>query len=308
MKVHESIDIAAKPEHVWPFLVDPQRMADWHAKLEEVRRNGTGPVYVGERFGTTYIMSKKKQNRQDSEAEVLRCEPWTTLVLRHRMQKKGPNRVCGGDVSTVAAGRWRRDARGAHGRFRPGGDAVVGAGADVVHHPIGEPQGEGILEPLKRTCEAGQFAVGFVNAGRFSARSLWAANSAVWPCCRPIFFYMQGDRHERAVELFHGLSSWRAGGRGARSARADEAAYYKACYLQSEERDFAAAATLFEQAATTSSCDEIRRRHAAAGRVPRGAGRGRSGGLDAGGEHRVRAVREHRRPGEDGARNAGPGR
>ena len=39
-------------------------------------------------------------------------------------------------------------------------------------------------------------------------------------------------------------------GAAARSAlAADEASYYKACYLQSDERDFAAAATLFEQAA-----------------------------------------------------------
>lgn len=33
------------------------------------------------------------------------------------------------------------------------------------------------------------------------------------------------------------------------AARADEAAYYKACFLQNEERDFAAAVALFEQAA-----------------------------------------------------------
>ena len=34
---------------------------------------------------------------------------------------------------------------------------------------------------------------------------------------------------------------------------ADESAYYKACYLQSDQRDFAAAATLFEQAAGDSA-------------------------------------------------------
>ena len=64
-------------------------MADWHVKLVEVRRSGTGPVYVGERFGTTYIMSRKKQNRQEAEAEVLRCEPWTTLVFRHHIRTQG---------------------------------------------------------------------------------------------------------------------------------------------------------------------------------------------------------------------------
>lgn len=89
MKVHESIKIAAPPQTVWAHVANPQAMADWHVKLVEVRRTGTGPVYAGERFGTTYIMSRKKQNRQQVDAEVLRCEPWSTLVLRHHRAARG---------------------------------------------------------------------------------------------------------------------------------------------------------------------------------------------------------------------------
>jgi hypothetical protein len=45
-----------------------------------------------------------------------------------------------------------------------------------------------------------------------------------------------------------------------RTIAADESAYYKACYLQSDQRDFAAAATLFEQTAGDSAVPaEIRK-------------------------------------------------
>ena len=156
MKVHETIDIAARPEQVWPFLVDPQRMADWHAKLEEVRRSGAGPVYVGERFGTTYIMSKKKQNRQDSEAEVLRCEPWTTLVLRHRILEQGPNRY----VEETFQLSPRAEGAETHVEHtvdfgRAGMPLWVRALMWFITR-FGEPRGEGILEPLKSTCEVGR--------------------------------------------------------------------------------------------------------------------------------------------------------
>jgi uncharacterized protein YndB with AHSA1/START domain len=156
MKVHESIDIAAQPEQVWPFLADPQRMADWHAKLEEVRRNSAGPVYLGERFGTTYIMSKKKGNQQDSEAEVLQCDPWTTLALRHRVPEQGRDRYV--DETFQLSPR----AGGAETLVEHTVD-FGSAGMPLWVRALmwfitrfGEPRGEGILEPLKRTCEMGR--------------------------------------------------------------------------------------------------------------------------------------------------------
>jgi uncharacterized protein YndB with AHSA1/START domain len=44
MDVHRSIDIAATPEHVWPFLVDPDNVMHWYTTLHEFR-------YVDERRG-----------------------------------------------------------------------------------------------------------------------------------------------------------------------------------------------------------------------------------------------------------------
>ncbi len=153
MKVRESIDIVANAQDVWAHLIDPQRLADWHVKLIEVRRTSRGPAYLGERFGTTYIKSRKKQNHQDSVAEVLRCEPSCLLALRHFIDEPGQT----GHVDEMF-------------ELEP----LSGKGGTRVNHSVdfaragmplwvralmwcitrtGTPSGEGVLAPLKRACE-----------------------------------------------------------------------------------------------------------------------------------------------------------
>jgi uncharacterized protein YndB with AHSA1/START domain len=153
MKVHESLEIAASPEWVWEHIADPQAMADWHAKLVEVRRNSSGPLYVGERFGATYIMSRKKQNRRDSEAEVLRCEPWTALVLRHHMIEKGAT----GYVDETYLLSPRDEGRATRVEqtvdFANAGLPLWARALMWCITRTGEPSGEGTLDPLKRACE-----------------------------------------------------------------------------------------------------------------------------------------------------------
>ena len=159
MKVHESIEIDAPPQAVWEQIVDPQLLADWHVKLLEVRRSGKGPVYVGERFGTTYIESRKKHNAKEAEAEVLRCEPWTTLQFRHHFQHKGRS----GHVEETFQLSPRN--RGQSTLVEHSVD-FAGAGLPLWVRALmwcitrtGEPSGEGVLDPLKRTCEK-QLAAG----------------------------------------------------------------------------------------------------------------------------------------------------
>jgi uncharacterized protein YndB with AHSA1/START domain len=156
MKVHESVDIAAAPELVWRFIVDPQRMADWHVKLEEVRRDGTGPVYVGERFGATYCMSKNEQKRGDSETEVVRCDPWSAIVLRHRLPEHGAEKY----VEETFQLSPRTGGAETHVEHSVNfGQAGIPWWARALMWFItcfGEAQGEGVLDPLKRACEAGQ--------------------------------------------------------------------------------------------------------------------------------------------------------
>jgi uncharacterized protein YndB with AHSA1/START domain len=154
MKVHESIEIAAPPRDVWPQIADPQRMADWHVKLEEVRRADAGQVYVGERFRATYVMSVKKRNRQECETEVVRCEPWTTLVLRHHVRQKQLERHVDETFQL-----WPIEG-GAGTRVEHAVD-FSGAGLPLWARALmwcitrtGQPSGPGILEPLKQVCES----------------------------------------------------------------------------------------------------------------------------------------------------------
>jgi uncharacterized protein YndB with AHSA1/START domain len=153
VNVHESIAIAAPPAVVWAQIADPQRMADWHAKLVEVRRSGRGPIRVGERFGTTYIESRKKQNRKDAEAEVLRCEPWTTLVLRHLFTHNGKAQHVDEtyQLHPLDAGRGTFVEHTVD--FSHSGLPLWARALMWCITRTGEQRGEGILEPLKRTCE-----------------------------------------------------------------------------------------------------------------------------------------------------------
>jgi hypothetical protein len=144
---------------VWEQIVDPQLLADWHVKLIEIHRTGTGPVHVGERFGATYIESRKKQNRKQSEAEVLRCEPWTTLAFRHHFRhEKGDGRV---DETFQLSPRKQGQATLVEHTVD-----FAGAGMPLWVRALmwcitrtGERKGDGVLDPLKRTCEK-QLAAG----------------------------------------------------------------------------------------------------------------------------------------------------
>jgi uncharacterized protein YndB with AHSA1/START domain len=62
MRVQNSIDIAAPPEKIWPFLVEPEKILKWcitFKKFEYLgeQRGGVGtPVYVEEKAGPTPLM------------------------------------------------------------------------------------------------------------------------------------------------------------------------------------------------------------------------------------------------------------
>lgn len=155
MKTHESVEIAARPEEVWVWLANPERLAAWHAKLVEVRRTGSGPAYAGEKFDATYVMNDASDKRQTCTTEVLRCEPWTTLILRHHFQV--------GDRPGYVDETYQLHPRG------DGSLTWVEQAVDFGHAGMprwvralmwcitrfGQPTGEGILTPLKRACETG---------------------------------------------------------------------------------------------------------------------------------------------------------
>ena len=62
MKVQGSIDIAAPPEKIWPFLIEPEKILKWVITFKKFeytseQRNGVGtPIYVEEKAGPTPLM------------------------------------------------------------------------------------------------------------------------------------------------------------------------------------------------------------------------------------------------------------
>ncbi len=58
MKVQRSIEIAAPPEKIWPFLVEPEKILKWFTLLEKFeytgeQRSGVGtPFYYEEKSGS----------------------------------------------------------------------------------------------------------------------------------------------------------------------------------------------------------------------------------------------------------------
>jgi uncharacterized protein YndB with AHSA1/START domain len=57
MRIQKSIEIAAPPERIWPFLVEPEKILKWFTLLEKFeytgeRRSGVGtPFYCEEKSG-----------------------------------------------------------------------------------------------------------------------------------------------------------------------------------------------------------------------------------------------------------------
>ena len=57
MKIEKSIEIAAPPERIWPFLVDPEKVIKWSITFRKYQytgdqRSGVGtPLYIEEKAG-----------------------------------------------------------------------------------------------------------------------------------------------------------------------------------------------------------------------------------------------------------------
>jgi uncharacterized protein YndB with AHSA1/START domain len=144
----ESVQIAARPEEVWPLIADPQRMAAWNKKLVSVTRHAVGPVRLGERFDAVYQMSGK---RREATTEVVRCQPPLALTLRHRLAGESPERFVDESYDLFADGNVTRVEQGVD--FSHAGLPLWARIIMWFISTFGRSSGEGTLEPLKRACE-----------------------------------------------------------------------------------------------------------------------------------------------------------
>lgn len=86
MHIKDKIDIAATPQQVWPFLVDPVLQAAWNPKIVSIDRPHDGPVTVGETYKMTATMSEKQNTSQIEVIDVIEAQ---RLVFRHDMTEAG---------------------------------------------------------------------------------------------------------------------------------------------------------------------------------------------------------------------------
>ncbi|MEZ6243626.1 MAG: SRPBCC family protein [Phycisphaerales bacterium] len=71
VKLRESIDIAAPPEVVWPFVADPVMESAWNPKIVGVDRERRQTVGAGERYRMTFHMGARDH---EYDVEVLAVE------------------------------------------------------------------------------------------------------------------------------------------------------------------------------------------------------------------------------------------
>ena len=151
MKVRETIDIEARCEDVWPLVADPARMAEWHVRLVKVERSANGPVRFGDRFGSHFQLSGKVTAVR---SEVIRCQPPVALTLRHSFEVEGRERYGEDSYDLEPHGAGTQVVQTAD--FRGAGLPWWARTLMWVITRTGRTVGEGILEPLKRACEAGR--------------------------------------------------------------------------------------------------------------------------------------------------------
>ena len=153
MKLHDSIDIAAEAQIIWPYIADPVLMSAWNPKIVSVGRDGERPVEVGERFEMIYRLSRRDR---ETEVEVLECTPPQRVVYRHHMQLEERRGYADEiyDLSPRPAGTHLKQTID-----------MRRAGMPLIIRPLvwfvmrfGRPTGERYLEKLKRIVEESTIA------------------------------------------------------------------------------------------------------------------------------------------------------
>lgn len=66
-ELNESVWINAKPEDVWPFLVEPEKLLQWLTEMQTFEWTEEGPLGTGSRY---YVMKKVRGQVRRYDSEV----------------------------------------------------------------------------------------------------------------------------------------------------------------------------------------------------------------------------------------------
>lgn len=148
MKLVDAIEIDAAVTDVWPLVADPARHPQWNEKARAVTRDRSGPVSLGEQFEMTYAMSGRENI---SRVEVTDLQPSERAEFSHTIDD-------GRRVQRVVE-RYELQSQRDGTQLTQTVD-MSGAGIPWLLKPlvwlitrIGKPQGETVLERLKRIAE-----------------------------------------------------------------------------------------------------------------------------------------------------------
>ncbi len=132
MKIHRSIEIAAKAEKIWPFLVEPERILEWCIPIKTIRhtseqRDGIGTLFYFEERAigrlmklnfivTEWIVNERVAFKMTSGNVVKGYEQRYTIVA----SSSGSRLTCAEDIKLPygilgkIAGLFRRSISEAH--------------------------------------------------------------------------------------------------------------------------------------------------------------------------------------------------
>jgi carbon monoxide dehydrogenase subunit G len=79
MRFEHSVDIDRPAADVFAFLTDPEKLHEWQTTTVEVRREASGPLSVGERFGEVHAALGR---RLESTVEVVEHDAPHAFAIR----------------------------------------------------------------------------------------------------------------------------------------------------------------------------------------------------------------------------------
>jgi carbon monoxide dehydrogenase subunit G len=119
MRIEDEIEVARPPEAVFDFLTDPRRLPEWQKSTVEVRREGTGPLRIGERFTEVHRAMGRDVESVVEVAEIERPSVFALVIVEGAVPLDGRWTFAATATGTRVAFVGEGDVRGLMKLARP---------------------------------------------------------------------------------------------------------------------------------------------------------------------------------------------